>query len=167
MKLKKIALCALIGLLTVVLGGCSLPDLTGKSVVEGAGGLGGKFTTSIDATTGTPTPAMTMGEFQQHFVTHRPDDGDLVYYKEEKSMWGGEVGSRTFIWMKNGTKASVEVAPDKAISIPGLQVVSGSSTVKIISASEAAAPDSASLNASAKLSTKTTSDSSSKNEEAK
>ncbi len=143
--MKSLIIAFLAGALALVTAGCA--QLKDKSVAVDAGGIGVKATTAADAATGTPMPTVAIGQFGGAFVDHAKEDGDLVYYREEKSLWGSEISSRTFIMMKAGAAKSMEIKPDQAVSLPGLSVIAGSSTIKITAESS---KDSSSSNESQK-----------------
>ena len=138
--MKKQLFASLAGVLCLAVVGCG--GLKDKSVAIDANGIGLKASTAVDSSTGTPLPTVSLGEFGGAFVDHNKDDGDLVYYREEKSLWGSEVSQRTFIMMKKGAAETLTVKPDQVVNLPGLSVVSGSSTIKITALSESTQPDS-------------------------
>lgn len=71
----------------LVLTSCGLFESTKeKSVVLGTGGTGLKVDTAVNTSTQTVTPSVTIGQIEACLVDHKPEDGDLVYYKREKSM---------------------------------------------------------------------------------
>jgi len=107
-----------IGLITM-LTGCSMPDMTDKSVDASVGGVGGAFTTSFDSTSGTPTPSMKMGELNGSITTHKIGDGDQLHFTQDKSFWGSEVGSTVIKYNAKGNlkKLTIIAIPQGQLTV--------------------------------------------------
>jgi len=125
----KISIAILVAASIGLLAGCS--SLENKSVAVSAGGTGIKATTAADSSTGTATPTVWMGIFDFLFLDHPKEDGDLIYYRSQAATFNSSAVTTTFVWMKQGVQANVTVKPNSTLSIPGLSVASGDSTVNI------------------------------------
>jgi len=107
-------------MLTVVLSGCKsmFDNIKGKSYNVALSGLGGKFTTAIDPSTGTPCPSMDIGSIDSSIMSHVPGDGTQVSFVTQKSFWGPEVGSQTCkINCKSGVKSMLITSMAKGQTI--------------------------------------------------
>lgn len=123
---------------SLILTACSgmWENMKDKSYNVGGGGIGGVFTTSIDATTGTPTPSMKMGDVSVSVMSHKEGDGDNIRYRKDKSFWGSEVGSEEFAYM----------GKDKVKSIQIIAIPQGQTTITVTGLDESTTVDSGSSN---------------------
>lgn len=124
--------------------GCA--NLMDKAVVGGGSFIGGKFTTNVDASSGTPIPLPTViiGEGNVQWVDMPVnEDSELDYYSENKSMWSSEVSQKTYIRIRGSAKAKtsdvkITIVPDKILAVPGLAVTSNESPKTTLSVSNQA-----------------------------
>jgi len=94
---KMLEVVGLLVILAVLFTGCNVTDnLKSKSWNIGVATIGGKLTTAVDPSTGTPLPSIELVEANGDIMSHKPGDGTQITYTMSKSMWSGETASRTF-----------------------------------------------------------------------
>lgn len=126
--MKKILAILCAAALAFTLTACS--SLESKSVITETNGSIIKGSVS-DPSTGSFVPTVIIGLYNFLFLDHKNDDGDLIYYRSQSAMLNSSAVTTTFVSIKQGMAAKITVPPDSLVSLPGLKVVSGASTVNI------------------------------------
>jgi len=102
-----------------------------NTVIADASGTGIKGTTGADVSSGTPTPTVWIGLLRFLCIVHPSSAPSLIYYSQRSATFNAEAKDSTFILIDKGTKGKVSVEPGKIVSVPGITVASGSSTVNV------------------------------------
>jgi hypothetical protein len=98
--------------------GCA--NLSDKSVILGAGGIGGKAGIVVDPNTGYPLPCVLGGEGDGAWVDHKRGDGDVLVIEQEKSLWSSEIARRSIKYIGKNGGLHVTVSADlQVITIDG------------------------------------------------
>ncbi len=104
---RTIQIAGLLLIAVVLLVGCNVTDnLKSKSWNVGVSGIGGKITTAVDPSTGTPLPSVEVMETGGDVMSHKPGDGTQITITKQKSLWSAETANKTVrINAKGGMKA--------------------------------------------------------------